>query len=744
MVEVEPQHVEVVAPVHVFSAFDWRTATRFAMAGVAVVIAAVISLGAGALCADWMVANIDIAKQYPVLASVLCTVVSFAVVLRAVPWRRVLLADPPGASATIDPDDAGDERDLWCDMDGDRLDGTGGDPVAQAATDLACAGSNGWLAARSTSGWAVTVAAVATVMTALIHRDVLGRLSTRTIGTSGDREWYVFLSWKIGQALADGSSPFRLEGMVAPHGYSVLVGDGFLPPMVGGLLNLVMGPIAAYNFLLMLGTFLAIVAGVVLARRVTAIRWIQLVTAVAIASAPVAYVRYEGHLSLCFAFPITLAVAEAVDIARGRPLRIARVSAWLLLAFGSSIYFLLIAGGVTAVAVVFRWVQSKDDRRQLVLRAAAALAVTLLVIAPFIVERTRFTNAELDAGSTFDSTFATDGAAYNADVLSIALPTYPTAVELPGTERFRRNIVAPSGEGNYSFPGLLLVVLGIGGLVAARRRERIPIAIAAVGLWVMTLGPVLDVYGSATVIGPVTQARVQWMPFKLLGQLPLMSGLRAPGRLSLGLPPMLGVGLAMALDRCVVIRRARPAGASRPGVAMGLAVAVLMLNVPSFTTTRPTVETTAGQAMLRSLGERPGRLGRVAPVPSCEGNLVGTDSSLQIWHGLEQVGCQGPYLALPFASQMADYRLSADLAALRCQPNVLGYVQTAFPNDFDDISDDLAGLRDGLGVRYLVIDKQYLPQCPRVAAVVASLRSAFTVLPGDDRWEAIDLDEPSE
>ncbi len=737
MVAVEPQQFEVVAPMPEFAAFDWRTTARFATAGVIVVVAAVISFGAGALCADWMVANIDVAKQFPVLASLMCTAASFVVVLRAVPWRRVLVVDPPGAPVTIDPDSGPDEP-------GDHPDVTAGVGAADPAADDGPTASNRRLAALSRSGWAGTVVAISGVMTALIHRDVLGRFSTRTIGTSGDREWYVFLSWKIGNALADGSSPFQLTGIVAPHGYSVLVGDGFFPPMVGGLLNLVMGPIAAYNLLLMLGTFLAIVAGVVLARRITAIRWIQLVTAVAIASAPVAYVRYEGHLSLCFAFPITLAVAEAVDIARGRPLRIARVSAWLLLAFGSSIYFLLIAGGVTAVAVVVRWFQSKDDRRQLVLRAGAALAITLAVIAPFIVERMRFTNAELDAGSNFDSTFATDGAAYNADVLSIALPTYPTAVELPGTERFQRNIVAPSGEGNYSFPGLLLVVLGIGGLVAGRRRERIPIAIAAIGLWVMTLGPVLDVYGSATVIDPVTQGRIQWMPFKLLGQLPLMSGLRAPGRLSLGLPPMLGVGLAMALDRSVVLRRSRPAVSSRPGVALALAGAVLVLNVPSFTTTRPTVETTAGEAMLRSLAERPGRAGRVAPVPSCEGNLVGTDSSLQIWHGLEQVGCQGPYLALPFASEMADYRSSPDLAALRCQPNVLGYVQTAFPNDFDDISNDLAGLRDGLGVRYLVIDKQYLPQCPRVAEVVASLRSAYTVLPGDERWEAIDLDESSE
>jgi hypothetical protein len=170
--------------------------------------------------------------------------------------------------------------------------------------------------------------------------------------------------------------------------------------------------------------------------------------------------------------------------------------------------------------------------------------------------------------------------------------------------------------------------------------------------------------------------------------------------------------------------------------------ALLVFNVPTFRTSVPAVDSQAAKSMLRSLKTLPGRVGRVAPVPSCQGVLVGVEASLQIWHGLESVGCQGQYLALPFASEMKAYRESSDLASLRCSPNILGYVQTGFPPDHQALSSDLDDLRVGLGIRFLVVNKAYLPNCPGVEAVVQSLRDRYTVIPGDQQWEAIDLDSP--
>jgi hypothetical protein len=127
-------------------------------------------------------------------------------------------------------------------------------------------------------------------------------------------------------------------------------------------------------------------------------------------------------------------------------------------------------------------------------------------------------------------------------------------------------------------------------------------------------------------------------------------------------------------------------------------------------------------------------------VPSCVGELTGVESSLQIWHGLEAVGCQGPYLALPFASRMEDYRSSGDLAALRCSPNILGYVQLPYPPDFRVVSPGLADLRVQFGVRYLVIDQSWVGRCPGLSELVARLGADHAVLPGDGRWSVIDLE----
>ena len=713
-VDLMVEHREVGPP----AAFSWSELLRFAGVGVVALALAVSGVAAGAIVSGWFTVHVEAASQHPVAIALLTTVATYAVLYRAIPWARLIGPLAPVA-VDIDIDQALDEP---------------GD------VDLPRTG----LAGLSAMRWRLTLGATSIATALVVHHNVLGHFSSQTIGDQGDREWYVYISWKIGEAFRHGTSPFHLTGLSAPFGYDVLRGDGFLPTFFGGFVNLFIGPTASYNLLLMVSTVLAVVAGLYLARRITPHRSVQLVTALAIATAPVMFVRFQGHLSLCFAFPLTLVVAEAVEIGRrGGRVRVVRLVIWLLLGFGSSIYFLLIAVGVLGVAVMLRCLSDVPERKAVLVRSVVALGVVGVLIAPIILQRIEFTNAELDGGSFFDSTFATDGIAYNADVLAEGLPTYPTLVNLPGTHKFLRNIVGDSGEGNFSFPGLLLITLGIGGLVALRTRGTMAVLISAGCLWVLTLGPVADVYGLGTVGLPGTDAPVQWLPFKLLGHLPMLSGLRAPGRLSLGLPPLLGVGLAFALHQCIVNSAAAGRLVSRRAGASMLAVAaVLVFNVPTFRTSPPAINSDAAATMLRSLKTLPGRVGRVAPVPSCQGVLVGTESSLQIWHGLESVGCQGQYLALPFASEMKAYRESPDLASLRCDPNILGYVQTGFPADHHTLSPDLADLRVGLGIRFLIINKGFLPTCPGVEAAVQTLRDRYTVIPGDDQWEAIDLDSP--
>ena len=515
-------------------------------------------------------------------------------------------------------------------------------------------GSTGLLESMQRWKWWLLCAA-ASVLTALaLHHNNLVHLSSKAIGTEGDRDWYVFLAWKMGQALRAGTSPFSLEGLTSPHGFNVFVTDGFLPPLTGGFLNLLLSPVLAYNVLLIASTAIGVAAGIYLATEISSVHAVRLITGVAIATTPVLFIRFHGHFTMPFVFPVTLVIAETVHLVRSSSLRWIRLTIWLFLAFGSTAYYLLISLGVLLVGLVVVTLHDRSVLRTAIPRLAISMCILGLAMSPFLIQRSRLTQRELDGGSTLDQTLVSDGEYYNADVLAEALPTYPTWLSLPFQARFEHNVVYVSGEGNYSFPGLLLATVGVGGLVASRRREVRAVLAAAMGLWVFTLGPVADVFGGATMISPAA-GRIHWLPFEALHHINALSTLRAPGRLSLGIPPMLGVG-SRSRSTPAFRARSREATWQRATLPLVALVAVaLATNVPNLPAARMPGTSPGSQAMLTSLGDRPGDVGRVLYVPSCAANFVGVESSLQIWHGLDMVGCDGPYLALPFASEMSDY-----------------------------------------------------------------------------------------
>ncbi len=698
----------------------WSALARFALAGATAVFVAVASIALGSVIADWLITHLGFAKSHPAVSALAATTFIAAVLVRSLPWRF-----------------------LW---------GFGGDvesqdpapPDARVATPTAASRIDGlgrWQ-------WGLCVLASAVIVVVLLHRQVFPHLGSKTMGGEGDREWYTFLAWKIGDAFRQGTSPFHLSGIVSPHGFNILLSDGFLPPLLGGVINLLVSPfttadsgaVLSYNVMLMLSTGLSFWSGTYLAGQITTRRVVKLLVGLALATAPVIYFRFLGHLSASFNFPVALVTAEAIHIARrGAPVRWIRLSAFLLIAFGCTAYYFIIAAGLVVVATIWRCVGDRVDARNVVRGVVMTFLVVGVVLLPLLIQRSNFTSAELAAGSQFRSALRVDAEAYNADVLSVALPTFRTALNWPGTERLERKIVVGSREGNSSFPGLVLLVLGVGGLVVGHRREFGPILFCALVVWIATLGPVADVLGIATLQGPPGAARVHWMPFEVLKNVPVLSSLRAPGRLSLGLPALLAAGCAYALDSIFARSRPVPTGSRFGHAALtGIVLLAMVPNIPTFTPT-PLAFAQPVRALLSSLDDQPGHIGRVLPVPSCVGVTSGTEAIENLWTDLPTVGCQGQYLALPFASEMQDYVTSADLAALRCSSEYIGYVATSFPPNFREISPDLTALRTDFGVRFLVVDATTAAQCVGLPELIATLAQTYLVLPGDHRWSVIDL-----
>jgi hypothetical protein len=668
-------------------------------AGLGGVAALVGGIAIGSIFSGWLIEHVPTTSAHPVVTSLFCTGAITWLLARSVPWARLRRRVAPAFATDAEPS----------------------------------AGSSG-----SSRAWLAIQVIVAVAVTLVIHHQVLGSLASKTPGFIGDRDWYVFVSWKTAQLLKAGHSPFRMMSITKPYGYDVLLGDGFLPPLVGSPLYLFLPPYAAYNILLMLATISGFLSGSRLAGLFTKSKAAQLITAAAICTAPVIHFRYLGHLSMAFVFPVTLVIAEVVLLMRSGKLRPVRMTGLLLICFGCTAYYFLSAVAVVGLAVIILLIRRRVTLA--LLRSLAAVVVVLgLCLAPFLLARGRFLSQEVAAGSTFQSGLDIESSTFNSDVLSVVLPTFPAEVDLPGATKVAQHVIAYSGEGNYAFPGILLLVAGAAGLLLSRAAGARVAGLSVCALWVISLGPIADVYGINT--SNSTKGTYAWLPYRFARTLPFLSGLRAPGRFSLVLPPLLGVGLALSLQAFVRASGKSQAGVRSRRVLFTVAAATLVFNVPLLPLAGMAVPSASGRQTLADFSKRPGRVGAVMTVPACAG-APGVEVVTQIWHGLDMVGCQGPFLGLPFASGMRAYRDSEDFIALSCLRASFVYGPLAPGMATAAISVDLHSLRETLDVRYLLIDSLQLKQCPEAAAELAKVEKRFSSTPVDERFYVVDLDQP--
>jgi hypothetical protein len=329
------------------------------------------------------------------------------------------------------------------------------------------------------------VAVVLVVWPGILH------LRTQILGAGDDARYYAWLGWRMGRQIAGGHVvPFHAAGVIHPFGLDLRLLDGYLPSYVSGLFNLVAGPVLALNLTFVTGAIANVLGARALARRLSARRLVHVVAAVAFVTAPPIALNVQlGLLPLFWAFTAPLLVADALDVlsgaARVRPLRLAGL---LALAYLCSVYFLVFGGLAYAVIVAFAaW---RERRMRFVWSTAAAVAVTVIVLSPFIVPRVRFDHAESSGG--IDTELVADSNFFSADAASVvAQPTRSTFL-LPRPSFVEKSIVRLP-DVRYAieatvFPGLVPLV-GLGVFLARRRRSRLPLATSIGVLFVFGLGP---------------------------------------------------------------------------------------------------------------------------------------------------------------------------------------------------------------------------------------------------------------
>jgi hypothetical protein len=558
---------------------------------------------------------------------------------------------------------------------------------------------------------------------------------TQMLGAGDDARYYTWLGWRIGRLIAHGHIvPFHVGDVIHPFGLDLRLLDGYLPSYVCGLFNLLVGPVLAFNLTFIAGAIVNVLSARALARRLTSKRLVHTIAAVAfVTAAPVALNVQLGLPPLFWAFTAPLLVADALDVVSGaRRVRPVRLAILLTLAYLCSVYFVVFGGLAYGLIVGIAALRGRSWR--IVGSTAVAVAVTIVVLLPFIVPRIQFDRTEASRGA--DTELLADSNFFSADAVSIvAQPTRSTFL-LPRPTFVERSIVRLP-DTRYAieatiFPGLLLLAGFVLFLLKPGRR-RLPLAASVGVLFVFGLGPSLKVAGHF--VWEHGGAPVSWLPYRLLLAIPGLGALRAPVRVEYVLVALLVAATAIALDRLLVTPDPRRAWLIGAGAAVLLATNLL---VPLPTTTFGT--TPASARALHEVAQlaRPGDT--VLSVPAdCDPSFV----SLQIFHHAAVVGCAGSFAANPW-SKLRAYTDSGAFTKLRCDRAAYGRLDTtsrARTAPFE--AGDVAALHNDLGVRFVVIDHAKLTAgCAAVNAALPVLREHRS-LGGDTRFEVIDLMQPA-
>jgi hypothetical protein len=493
-------------------------------------------------------------------------------------------------------------------------------------------------------------------------------------------------------------------------------------------MHLVFEPVLAYNLTLVIIALLNYGSLYSLARTQTDRIWMASPLAMLGATAPAVASRFSGHLQLTCVFAVVLLLREAlVTTGSGRDIRPVRLAAFLVMAYLCSAYFLVIGLAVFGIAVAsFGLLRERSQ----ILRVLAAALLVVITLTPFWLARANFEWREHDARTAEEEVLReqyldVSTRVYSTDAVALAVPSPYALVDLG----FSDGIGLPRTIETVVHPGLvLLLALFLSVIVAhpLRRTVRWSAAIVAI----LAMGPILRVWGSEWAL---FGDNVGYLPYELTRRLPVLDGLRAPGRFAIALPVVAVVGAASACERLLSDNLIR--AAVKPIVAMSV-IATAFLSPVSFPAIDGYGISSAGDA----IGDASHDVGdAMLVVPAdCTGFEVAY-MHIQVGTDIPLAGCGPMFQALPWASEMRSYISSPALRSLRCDPSRVGFF---YKSGTEPVRLDVEELRREFSVRYLVVDRWALAAagCEAVSDRVAQLENRFGAEASNSRFSVIDLD----
>jgi hypothetical protein len=436
-------------------------------------------------------------------------------------------------------------------------------------------------------------------LTTAVYWPVVAHLSTRILADAGDGAFFLWNMWSFPRRLLEGHNPFHSPAVFHPLGAN-LGFDTILAPvnLLSWPVQRVLGLAVAANLVQLSAVVLSALGTYLLAVHVGATPGPAFVAGAAFAFTPYRLDHIAAHFNLNhtellpFGLLALLRVYDRPTRGRAALLGALAAAAW----WSDSYYSTFLAIAAVLIAA-WRW---RDTFTRPVLTALGqALAVAGLLTLPVLVAMAHDLHRhELDAVPGWGG----------ADVLSADVVSW---IAPPEQRRFLPDMVtgvvdsATRGEQRI-FPTWTLLTLAAAGAIWGGRRRR--------GLWlvlfgvffILSLGPFLQVNGwTGDRYHRFLRSFSVPMPYTALRAVPIVNGVRAPGRFAVVAVLALSVLAALALTR--LERRHRHLGLAVAVVALAV---ILAESLPKTTTTLPA----AIPAAYRKVAADPGR-GAVLEIP---------------------------------------------------------------------------------------------------------------------------------
>ena len=431
------------------------------------------------------------------------------------------------------------------------------------------------------------------VLVAAFFSQVLAHINTRILSDGRDGATFLWGMWALPKELFSGHNPFVTDLMFHPVGARL----GFhtsipLESFLSAPAAKVVGFAAATNLVRLAAAVIAGFGAYLLAYHECRQRLPAFVAGAAFALAPYQIANSYGHFNLQQTQFLPLGVL-ALLLLYERPTRLRALATGLALAacVWTDLYYTFFL--LFAWALIVVWHLRATMRRQFLAKAAEAAGYAAVLSAPMVYELVR----ELVKFNELDRLRNWGQAElYSADLLSWVVPphTHPWwgATFANINERV-------SGGDRMAFPGFVILALAIVGAVWGGSRRRHLWTVMALGFAILSFGPFLHVNGWQGSRFDIYDARFSIpMPFAALRFVPVINGVRTPGRFSIMTMLALSVLSALALAR---LGRRYPR--ARTAIGLGALAVVLLEFLPGHLPFQPA----SAPRPYRAIAHDPGR-----------------------------------------------------------------------------------------------------------------------------------------